>query len=625
MPISERSGEGGVTQRVAVEYARRERFIIGFFLDRLKAGDALLFLYVATIFRQYLCWTPFPNAIAWLLAAVFAVLVLWFYVVTRNEARQPMSLAFGLLVILPLTFCFLLRVTFPDVSFDVLNYRLFHGIRGLHGFLYWPGDFFPTPAPYNTAPDMAMGITRIVFGYRLGTLINLFSLLWAARVIERLLRAYLANDWLRAAAILLIFAVEHSFFVINTYMMDLLAVPLLLEATRLSLAHIAPENRTAQVTRIAFLLGLSVAFKLIYVVTAFPIALLCAWRFFHEPFQTREVGCTVLFSLGAFLLPVLPFTIYLYLETGSPVFPMLNGVFESPYWPRNSGWDTRWGSFGFWELLIWPVKMFFRPDHASELSVYSGRLSLGFVAAFVAWLVAWREAQLRRLSFLTLAGSLLWSLGTGYIRYALALELLAGLVLVTLVVQAMKQRWLIPIGVVVICSLGAQAILACKYTAKTEWSGRPTFFKYPDAWKREAHYLFRDRRSLASFSPKSDRVRFPGVEVWIESSIKTASLEIMLNRKAPVIGLRSYESFASPESRRRFVSALERASGKRIFTLCFTEDLADAIATIEKRGLTAGTQTPIDLPFFSPDYRLGLIMIEVSGAEEAAAAIRKTL
>jgi len=62
-----------------------------------------------------------------------------------------------------------------------------------------------------------------------------------------------------------------------------------------------------------------------------------------------------------------------------------------------------------------------------------------------------------------------------------------------------------------------------------------------------------------------------------------------------------------------------------MFTLCFTEDLADAIATIEKRGLIAGNQTPIDLPFFSPDYRLGLIMIEVSGAEQAAAAMRKTL
>ena len=215
---------------------------------------------------------------------------------------------------------------------------------------------------------------------------------------------------------------------------------------------------------------------------------------------------------------------YLYLEMGSPVFPILNGVFKSPYWPPNSGWDNRWGPFGFWEVLIWPVKMFFRPDRLSELLVYSGRSSLGFIAALLAWIVAWRDPQLRRLSFVTLAGLLLWSLGTGYIRYALFLELLAGVVLITLAVQTMKDRRLIMIAILVFCSLGGQALLACKYTATTEWSGRPIFFKYPEAWKREAQYLFRDRRSLASFSPKTDRVRFAEVDVWMESSIKTASV-----------------------------------------------------------------------------------------------------
>ena len=597
------------------------------FPERVDGGDALTFLYVAVIARQYLCWLPLPNAFAWLVSALGAAAICWIYVRAKTETRSRPPLAFWLLVVVPLTFAFTLRVAFPDVSFDVLNYRIFHGVRGLSGFLYRPGDFFPTPAPYNTAPDMAMGITRLLFGYRMGTVINLVSLLWAARIVDQLLRPHLANSWLRAAAILLVFAAEHLFFEINTYMIDLLAVPLLLEATRLSLAEINPENRTSVMTRVAFLLGLSVAFKLINVVTAVPIALLCIWRFFADtpaPLKQRDAGRTVIFSLVAFLLPVLPFTIYLYQVMGSPVFPIMNGIFKSPYWPPNSGWDNRWGPFGFWEVLIWPVKMFFRPDRLSELLLYSGRLSLGFIACFVAWLVAWRDARLRRLTFLTLAGLLLWSVGTGYIRYALFLELLAGVVLVILAIQAMKQRLLIPLAGLIFCSLGAQAVLAGKFTGKTEWSGRATFFKYPDAWKREAHYLFRDR-SLRSFSPKVDRTRFGQVEVWIESSIKTATLEILLNDRAPVIGLRSYESFASPEARRRFVTAIEQAAGKRMFTLCFVEDLNDAISTIQKRGLTPAAQTRFELPFYSPDYRLGLVMIEVSGAEDAAAAMRKTL
>ena len=598
------------------------------FLERVEGSDALIYLYIAVILRQYLCWIPLPNAIAWSVSGLGAATACWIYVVTRTEPRTRHPFPFWILVALPLTFVFSLRVTFPDVSFDVLNYRIFHGLRGLRGFLYHPGDFFPTPAPYNTAPDMAMGIMRVGFGYRLGTVINLFSLLWAAKIVDRLLSAGLTRAWLRSAAVLLIFAAEHLFFEINTYMIDLLAVPLLLEAARLSLGEMAPENRVALLTRIAFLLGLSVAFKLINVVVAFPVALLCAWRFFFamrgaSP-QAREVARVTLFSLAAFLLPILPFTIYLYLETGSPVFPLLNGVFKSPYWPPNSGWDQRWGPFGFWEVLIWPVKMFFHPERLSELLVYSGRMSLGFIACFVVWIVAWRDPQLRRLSFLTLAGLLLWSLGTGYIRYALVLELLAGVVLIMLALEAMKKRGLIAIAALIFCSLGIQTLLACRFTLKTEWSGRATFFKYPDAWKREAHYLLRDR-SLRNFSSKVDRTRFAQVEIWIESSIKTATLEILLNDKAPVIGLRSYESFASPEARRRFVAAIEQAAGKRMFTLCFADDLNDAIQTIEKRGLTAGAQTRLDFPFYSPDYRIGLVMIEVSGAERAATTMRTTL
>src|SRR5947207_2670419 len=339
------------------------------FRERVEGGDALLFLYLAVILRQYLCWLPFSNALAWIASALGAAAAFWIYVVTKTETRTRVALPFWILVALPLTFACSLRVVFPDLSFDVLNYRLFHGIRGLHGFLYRAGDFFPTPAPYNTAPDMAMGITRILFGYRLGTLINLFSLLWAARIVDRLLRAYLPNEWMRSAAVLLIFTAEHLFFEINTYMIDLLAVPLLLEATRLSLADIAPEKRTTQMTRIAFLLGLSVAFKLINVVTAMPIALFCGWRFVQENRAPKELIRTLLFALAAFLLPVLPFTIYLYQEMGSPVFPILNGVFKSPYWPPNSGWDSRWGPVGFWEVIIWPVKIFFRPDRLSELLV----------------------------------------------------------------------------------------------------------------------------------------------------------------------------------------------------------------------------------------------------------------
>src|SRR5688572_28009234 len=597
------------------------------FLDGVEGGDGLLFLYVAVIIRQFLCWIPLPNAIAWLAAALGGGVLIWHYVLAKDEPRERSSLAFLVMVGLPLLFAFLLRVPFPDVSFDVLNYRLFQAARSLNGFLDQPGDFSPTPMPFNPAPDMVMGITRLLFGYRLGTIVNLLALLWSARIIDRLLRAHVPHAWVRAGSILAVLAVEQIFFQINTYLIDLLALPLLLEATRLALRSVEPAKWSRHLSRIAFLLGLSVAFKLINVAFALPIALLSAWTLIAEhrgltPWS--DLLRAGLFSFAAFLLPVLPFSIYLYQQTGSPVFPMMNGIFQSPYWPANNNWDNRWGAFGFWQVVAWPIRLLWQPERLSELAVYSGRLPLGAAGALIALVLAWRDRQLRAICFLTLTGLVLWSAASGYVRYAIFLELTAGVLLMMLVVNAMRKQWQLGLALGILCLLGTQTVLACRYVARTEWSGRPTVFKLPAAWKRETQYVLRDH-SLRQFSSKPDRTRFAHVEVWIESSMKTSGLEILLNDKAPVIGLRSHESFAVREGRVRFVQALERAAGKRMFTICFAEDLAQSLEFIKLRGLVAGAQTPLLLPFFSPDIPIPLILIEVTGAEQAAAAMRQTL
>ena len=597
------------------------------FLDRVEGGDGLLFLYTAVIIRQFLCWIPLPNAIAWLVAALGAGLVLWLYVLAKENVRERTSPAFWTVVAVPLVFAFLLRFPFPDVSFDVLNYRLFQAARALRGFLDQPGDFFPTPMPFNPAPDMVMGITRLLFGYRLGTIVNLFALLWAARILDRLLRAHVPQAWVRAGSILIVLSVEQIFFQINTYLVDLLALPLLLEATRLALRKVEPSKWNRHLARIAFLLGLSVAFKLINVAFALPIALLSAWTLIvehREAMPWNDLLRAGFVAFAAFLLPVLPFSIYLYQQTGSPVFPMMNGLFQSPYWPANNNWDNRWGVSGAWQVLGWPIKMLWQPERLSELSVYSGRLPLGAVGALVALVLAWQDKQLRRLCFLTLAGLVLWSAASGYVRYAIFLELTAGVLLVMLIVELMKKKWELGLGLGMLCLLGAQTTLACRYVAKTEWGGRPTIFKYPAAWKRETQHALRDY-SLRSFSSKEDRTRFAQVEVWIESCIKTSALEILLNDKAPIIGLRSHESFAVREGRRRFAEALERAAGKRMFTICYAEDLAQSLEFIRLRGLVAGAQTPLRLPFYSPDIPIPLILVEVTGAEHAAAGTRQTL
>src|SRR5204863_4360041 len=122
------------------------------------------------------------------------------YLTLSDDHTSRVPRTFWLLVALPLLGFFLLRLPAPDISFDVLNYHIFHGERALRGPLLLPGDFFPTPAPFNPTPDIVTGLYRYAFGYRLGTVANLLALIWTGTIVERMLRDWINLVWLRCAA-----------------------------------------------------------------------------------------------------------------------------------------------------------------------------------------------------------------------------------------------------------------------------------------------------------------------------------------------------------------------------------------------------------------------------------------
>ena len=146
------------------------------FLQRLELGDLLIFLYILALLRQYF-WLIENNVVAWILSIGLSVVAIYFYVATKKLFSEKTSPGFWIIVGLPLLLAYLFRAAFPDQSYDVLNYRLLHAERTLSGPLYAHGDFFPTALPFNPVADTLTGITRLLLGFRLGTVINFLALL----------------------------------------------------------------------------------------------------------------------------------------------------------------------------------------------------------------------------------------------------------------------------------------------------------------------------------------------------------------------------------------------------------------------------------------------------------------
>jgi len=583
----------------------------------------LLFLYFAVFFRQYFWIIPDEPAAMWVLSFVAAAAGLLVYASAEDEGNAGgHGREFWLVVGLPLLFVYLLRAAFPDLSFDVLNYRLLHAERSLRGTLFAPADFFPTPAPYNPAPDTLTGLFRYALGYRLGTIVNLLALVWSAQIVERLLRPAVRRAWPRAACVLLVMLAEHALFEANTYMIDLLAVPLLLEATRLALAAGGQGGRVGLYARAALLVGISAAFKLTNLTAALPLVVLCAWRALKGPgrLTPRELTRAVLYSVALAAAPLVPFCVYMYAETGNPFLPLFNGFFKSPYWPTGGGWDARWGPESFWQTFVWPVLVLFEPARHSELAVYSGRLSLGFLVALAGLAFLWRDARARTLSLLFLASSLLWSAGgMGYSRYGLYLEVLAGVVVVVVAASLLNDknvRWKTAAGWLVFAALSAQAALGCFYVRGYEWSMRPTALSDWGSYRYEARFFLRDRR-LAAFLGPEEQAALARDAAWAEACPKSSGFEVLLDAGEPVLGIRHHEYLTTRESVNHFVDAA--ADRPAFFALCLPEDSAAAKEFAAKRGLEVVGVEPFGLPFFSPRARIGMMLVEISAPKDEAA------
>jgi hypothetical protein len=609
---------------------------------KLEVSDLLLPAFIAVVTRQYFWGISNQNA-AWMLTIVVTGFVWYIHLKHREKQACNRSWRFWLFLGLPLLFIYALNLPVPDTTFDVLNYHLVNAERALRGWPFIAGDFFPTIIQLNPAPDMVSAFFRHALGYRLGTIVNYLAMLWIVAIIDKFLRPYLHNRWLRWSAVLLIVSTEFLLYLLNFYLIDLLALPLLLEATYLALNFAELRKKNYAIIHIALFLGISVAFKITNLAFVVPIVMLCGWRaYFHR----KELRVSYLaLATVIFIAPLVPFSFFLYRQTGNPLFPLLNSFFKSPYLPHHNWDDPLHGPKKWWEIISWPILAVIYPERLSEMSGlvtgYTGRIAIAYVVSILGLATrGLNNGRLKAICFVTLLASLLWSITTGNGRYGLYLELLGGIVACGLLASvyqsqitaaksggkllAVKAIMVVALfgGLLVIQSVIAyHHVYAHIFLRSSEGQTKLGLRAELRASIFEARNLLSDY-SAAEYLSLKDRQKLNEVDVWVNSCYTTNGLQILLKPQAPIISVSDYlevfDLLETKQSQQRLELTLASLHGKRMFTLVTEGRLADATRFVKRAGLEVGPITPIEMPFFSECISQPLSLIELRPKVRAA-------
>jgi hypothetical protein len=607
-----------------------------------RPSDLLLFVYIDAVTRQFFWGVP-NQLLAWTATATVSAIIISAHVRYRetlaasDSQKRKSNLIW--LVYAPLIVVFVIRAPFPDYNYDVLNYHLEYMERALRGWPFISGDFFPATIQFNPSADIATGIFKYLLGFRLGHVINLAAVLWTASIAERFLRDAVRNTYLRHLAAVVIVSTELILFLQSIYLVDLLALPLLAEAAWLAVSFKTLRRKSYSLVHIGLFLGISLAFKISNLPFIVPIA---ALAFYQAYIYRRELSFTKSLAamIAALLTPVAPFLVYMFLETGNPVFPLYNRVFRSPYWTPDNLSVPGFGPQNILQTLLWPFWVYIYPERGSEFSggdnPYTGRLPLALIFVVVCLLSRRVSTPVKHLAIVTGASIFLWSASSGNLRYGVCAEVLGGVVIISVLAALIKasgkssnlreRRTTLALAVSFAVLTAMQVVTSYKsvFTLSRASYGdkvQATIFQDPHGYAKESAQLFRDRR-MADFLSPEERQMIAGVDVWVNSYPTTVGLMAGLRPELPILGVTlfqpspgNFDPLKTTAGNSRYQNAKQAAAGKHLYSIVYEAQVTEALAYLSRAGLRPKSTRMWQLPYYSTYQRMNVALIELENVE----------
>lgn len=407
----------------------------------------------------------------------------------RLSSQSQVFFAFVLASVIAILL-FYKRFLFPDVAFDTLNYHFSLGFRGFNNFPmlipFNEGEFFPLGMhSFNPIVDSIAVVLYQIFGYRFGTLVSLVALVVSFYLTLRII-VFLnpVRKWLLFPFLVSVFVVNEAYFQVATYFTDnvftLFTLSSLFFLYRIS--EYGRSNISKEELNFLFLLVISLAILSAKLTNAFyilPLFSSLVVIYFNRGLKLGEWLKVFLVFFCVFSLVVFFNWIVVYFYSGNPIFPYYNSIFNSDYYPTQS-WPFNFGPKSISQRLFYPFYALIDPYLLGEVKDFFPDLKLVYLFCVFVFLVVLQRKRIQFLSrewllyYITFFSFLLWQSVFGYTRYAIALELLLGVSLYTL----LNKMWESKLFTVKLLMLGSSAFFSYLSYNIIQFN-----FKYDIAWR----------------------------------------------------------------------------------------------------------------------------------------------
>lgn len=465
-------------------------------------------------------------------------------------------------VLVPGTLYFFLKLPFMDLSYDSQWYEF---LTQQYPFENHLSDLFFMDKSYLYGlGERVFFYFRMLLGVRGSLIINYlvyvvsyFSIkeivTWFARESGLELDYTVREITVKGSVIPLLSAMILlcEFFVAGMYVMkpDLFIVPLLLEAVRIFFCK--KRLSAGDFVYLGILFGLSIAVKLTFLFALVPLFAVGGILHYRE-ITVKRVIC----GMVPVLVLLSIYVIYAWSSVGDPLYPYYNWIFKGGYAPVEPyAWDGRWGPKNIVQVLFWPLINFYNPRYRYvELGWCSGRLAVGYLAAIGLCAAALFTKKLRKLfpiGIALLLDVVLWAKTAGYARYAIGIEIFAGVFVAALLfsLTALYReshvkyiRWSV-MGIALLFTLQflyAQGIITY---INLDWrtDNNHSIFTYDvgrrrnkfiNVYKKHAKLLFRDRGNPVGSNAGEIRRELAKVDLWIDGY--NTLYEVLLQPKARI-------------------------------------------------------------------------------------------